>query len=637
MGDCNSLETYVSLTVQLYHDIAQCYPEFKESRHDLRTMRERVSSEGISFLTKTLPKLGKAIDLALHSDIALQVPGFKKKSGTAIPLFLGWLLERIFLDSGYVRSDPDITALKHVRQLLYFTYKLSLPYDYETERSVIESFVKTEEELKKFEFPSSDDPVIKGARLFLSRAFSGLNAREIIPRHGPGAVSTREETGEKSNFSRIYSRIERIYPFTDYFVLGSSQISDQLDWIESLQPLEDGIAKVILVPKDSRGPRLISCEPLEFQWIQQGIQRKLYDWIESHELTAGHVNFRDQSVNRRLALEGSRTRKYVTLDMKDASDRVSLRLVEELFAGTTLLECLIASRSAYTQLPDGRVVQLAKFAPMGSAVCFPVEALCFFALAVAVLYIRYRSELPTPRIWGRDPDRFSEQAWAKAHDSVYVYGDDIIVRSEDFAPILEHFPRFGLLFNTSKCCTGGFFRESCGCDAYNGIEVTPIRLRTRWSHRGKRAADELVSWVELSNSLWEAGYWTTAELIRDMVEARYGHLPYTREKYEYIDHSTGRIKLDSPSLIGFYRSHVNESRLNRARLKYRRFCLNGKSARNVQRLEYRTWVIHPVIKTYKVDGWRECLRVLNTGSARSNVGDYALPRRVCLRRGWVAA
>jgi hypothetical protein len=156
-------------------------------------------------------------------------------------------------------------------------------------------------------------------------------------------------------------------------------------------------------------------------------------------------------------------------------------------------------------------------------------------------------------------------------------------------------------------------------------------LRTRWNHRGTREAGELVSYVELSNSLWEAGYWTTAEFIKDMVEDRYGPLPYLRKSETYTDPSTGQFKLSRSPLIGFYRSHVNHTRANRSRMKHRRF------SPRLHLLEYRTWVIKPIFKQYSADGWKECLRVINTGSKGSNTGLYALPRRVCLRRGWAAA
>jgi hypothetical protein len=246
---------------------------------------------------------------------------------------------------------------------------------------------------------------------------------------------------------------------------------------------------------------------------------------------------------------------------------------------------------------------------MGSAVCFPIEALCFYALAVSVLHLHGRSEIRN------NPD-------------VYVYGDDIIVRSEDYALLLQYFPKFGLKFNLGKCCVAGSFRESCGCDAFMGVEVTPIRCRTTWSHRDIRSANELISYVELSNSLYEAGYWGAADHIVRLVENRYGSLPFVREKYQYRD-LAGRISIDASPLIGWHRPHVHESVAN-ARVK-------SRFSKTLHRIEYRNWVIRPVKKTYQVDGWRECLRVLNTGSTRANIGTYALPHRVCLRRGWAAA
>jgi hypothetical protein len=621
MVDKNSLETYVSLTVQLYHDIAQCYPCTRESHLDLKKLRSRVDFEGISFLTKSLPKLGKAIDTALHSDLPLLITGFVLRRGSAIPRFLGWLIEKVFTSEGYVRSDPDITALRHLRQFLYFTYKLKLPYDKTTESSVVESFVRTQQELHSLEFPECVSPILREARSFITRLFGGLAVRDIIPRHGPGAVSTGEEIGEKSNFSRIYRHTEMMYPFTEYFMLGLNQVVDQLDWIDSLESLPHGTASVVLVPKDSRGPRLISKEPLELQWIQQGIQKLLYSWIERHPMTRGFVNFTSQSINRTLALESSRTYQYVTLDMKDASDRVTLKLVEKLFSGTSLFDALIASRSEYTRLPDGKEVHLSTFAPMGSAVCFPIEAICFYALAVSVLHLHLHKGLK--------------------HPVVFVYGDDIIVEREAYPLLLQYFPQVGLKFNLEKCCVGGSFRESCGCDAFLGVDVTPIRLRTTWSSSMIRDASELISYVELSNSLWEAGYWRTATSIQQMVEARYGLLPFVRAKFSYRD-LAGRICVNSSSLIGWYRPHVSESIANRGRLKVR---LNPK----LHRIEYRNWIIRPVKKLYDTDGWRECLRVLNTAvhnyepdlikrsSTHSDTSVYALPHRVCLRRGWAAA
>lgn len=656
MGDHNSLETLrsVSLLVEaLYRDIAQRYSvNAAEQQRDIAVMRRRSAREGIGFYTKTLPRLGKALDKALHSEVSLKFPGFARRRGTAIPRFIWWLLERVLCtETGYVRSDADITALKDARQLLAFAYKLNIPYDQETENSVIDSFIRTEEELATITGCESFavDPIVAKARTLLCKLFAGFEPGDIVPKHGPGSVATGEEIGEKSNFSRIYSKLEHGgYPFTEYFTMGASHVADQYDWIQGLQVLDRATAKVVLVPKDSRGPRLISCEPLELQWIQQGLQRKLYPWIERHPMTAGYVNFTDQSVNRRLALEGSRSGEWVTLDMKDASDRVSLKLVERLFQGTSLLSALLASRSDETRVPDGRLVPLSKFAPMGSAVCFPVEAICFWALAVSVLWLNGRG--------------------SSAMTSVYVYGDDIIVRASDYKLVQAYFPRVGLKFNVDKCCTGGFFRESCGCDAYKGVDVTPLRLRTSWCHRNTRNPTELSSYCALSNALWKAGYWGTAELIRRQVEDRYGPLPYyddqacpmptdtnvdwggmSYDRRQALLLALGAIPGFSPgptpteprSYLGFCRPHVNHHHENLKRLKYR---LNHR----LHRIEFLVWTVTPKRKSYEVDGWRELLRVQNTKSSGSTsgsypaesggghlpVGVYALPRRICLKRGW---
>jgi len=656
MGDHNSLETLrsVSLLVEaLYRDIAQRYSvSAAEQCQDIAVMRRRSTREGIGFYTKTLPRLGKALDKALHSEVPLKFDGFARRRQTAIPKFLWWLLERVLCtDTGYVRKDADITALKDARQFLAFAYKLNIPYDRQTEKSVVESFIRTEKELAAITSCDSFavDPIATKARTLLCKLFAGFDAWDIIPKHGPGSVATGEEIGEKSNFARIYSKLEHGgYSFTEYFTMGASHVVDQFDWIQGLEVLDRATAKVVLVPKDSRGPRLISCEPLELQWIQQGLQRKLYPWIEQHPMTRGFVNFTDQSINRRLALEGSQSCDWVTLDMKDASDRVSLRLVERLFEGTTLLNALKACRSDETRVPDGRLIALSKFAPMGSAVCFPIEAICFWALAVSVLWLNGRG--------------------AAAMQSVYVYGDDIIVRAADYKLVQAYFPLVGLKFNDDKCCTGGFFRESCGCDAYKGVDVTPLRLRTSWCPRNTRNPTELSSYCALSNALWKAGYWGTAELIKKWVEDRYGLLPYfedepypmptdtdvdwsglshDRRQAILLSHGVipgfipGTKPLEPRSYLGFCRPHVNHHHENLRRLKYRYNVA-------LHRLEFRVWTVIPKRKCYKVDGWRELLRVQNTKSSGSTpgmpttesggkplpVGVYAIPRRSCLKRGW---
>jgi len=606
-GHHNSLVIYTTLLQRLLQDIADCYTD-SDSRRDWMKIQSRLDKEGISFLTKSLPLLGRAFDKALQGKCSFTAIGFKTKPGSTIPKFLGWLFERIFTSQGNIRSDADIQAIKYARQVLYFMYKLALPYDKKTSKKVLDSFAQTEVELKSLEI-RSDDAIIRKARTFITRVLSGFCPRDIIPRHGPGAVSTGEKGGEKFTFSRLIGPLDRMYPFTEYFQVSCNHTIDTMHELPRLMELQEGTAKVVLVEKDSRGPRIISCEPLENQWIQQGIQRKLYAWLESHRLTRGHVNFTDQSINQRLALKGSVDQTTVTLDMKDASDRVSMKLVNELYSGTSLLEALNATRSTQTRLPNGVVLTLEKFAPMGSALCFPIEALTFYALAVSILHV------------------YKNYSWRSAMESIFVYGDDIICDRKDYPIIMKHFPRFGLLFNPTKCCTGGFFRESCGCDAYKGIDITPIRLRTRWNHRSRNSATQLTSYVALSNALYEGGYWRAADYIQSLVERLYGILPVVEYR---VEKSSGSKHYITPpgQVIGWHRPHVNHVTHNRL-LK-----IPSRLNERFHKQEIRGYVVRPVVKYYKMDGWKEILRYFTNGRSRLQRGAFTVPHRSRLQRGW---
>jgi len=147
--------------------------------------------------------------------------------------------------------------------------------------------------------------------------------------------------------------------------------------------------------------------PAESIWIQQGQRQLLESRIESHPLTKGKIAFTDQTVNGKLALSSSKTREFCTLDLREASDRISCSLVKALF-GPHTYEWMSCSRATHVKLLDGRVIELKKWAPMGNALCFPVESLVFFSLVVAGIRSHYGENC----------------------NDVYVFGDDIIFPSK---------------------------------------------------------------------------------------------------------------------------------------------------------------------------------------------------------------
>ena len=570
----------------------------KSLEHDIRTLQSRVRHEGLAFLTKTLPKLGRALDQALVSGMFMPPRGFATSSGQSRPVFMQAYFNMVFDEHGLILADASCLAIRHIRQVCFFAYKLELPYSVSEERRVISGFIKTDEELELADSPLALD-LLSLAKIISQKVFYGFNHKDILPRHGPGAVATGERLEEKWVFARLFNAIHQVYPYYNYYVVGGArELTDRLDWYRSLARHESGCARVVLVPKDSRGPRLISCEPLEYQWIQQGLGRKIAAHLEyDSSYTRGVINFTHQDINRGLAQTSSASQRYATLDLKDASDRVSAELVRRVFERSPgLSRALMACRTTATKLPNGKVISLKKFAPMGSALCFPVEAYVFWVIIVAAVIRAKR--LPLERV-GRH---------------VFVYGDDIIIPTDWASLSIQALEEVGLKVNLDKSCTSGNFRESCGMDAFNGVDVTPLRLRTRWTNK-KHDGSALASYVSLANKMANGPYALVSDTIWRELERVYGEIPYGTSRSSY------------PCRV------VNTS----ARAEY----LNGTRFRkrfnqNFQRLEFYLPGLSSRKVKSKLDGWPRLMRDIIT-PPYGDPSYIVVPRSMKIKRGWTSA
>jgi hypothetical protein len=473
------------------------YSEYVE-KADVKSFLTRSENEGLSFLTQTLPSLGRALDVSFATG------QFTQPNGLA-PDFLRVALRRV------EKNDP--AAVDCVRQLTYAFYKLEVPYDNRVIEEFISAFIKTDSELPQtFDMHSSQSEIKKKAKALIGIVLSKGDPRFIRPCHGSGSTACRTPNHRKWATFNYDKKLDEVYSYDDHFFFSPTHLADELHVLQQAKE-SNRTARVCLVPKDSRGPRVISCEPAELMYIQQGLMRKLYGIIENHHLTRGYVNFTDQSINRYLARDASITGSRATIDMKEASDRVTLSLVRELFP-SNWVECLEACRSEFTRLPDGQIVKLNKFAPMGSSVCFPVEALVFWALACAA---------------------------TSSTNDVYVYGDDIIVDAQKASSVMDVLESFGLLVNRNKSFVSGYFRESCGGDFFNGYEVTPVRVRKFL----RSSCSSLVNDADLANNfIAKFGSDGASKVIR-VIESLYA-LPFPRSE------------LDLPGTIRDYRGAVND-------------------------------------------------------------------------------
>lgn len=466
--------------------------QFHTSQQSIDTFNRRVDNESIRFLITDLSLLGKAFDRALITGEPFHVEGrFGLKRSTVLPEFLYEHFSQVFDQDGVLLDDDSMLAhIKAIRQLCLICYKTKVPYSEDTVKEAIEGFL-TRDKLCAERLRISRASYRK-ARSLIARVLSGVDPLDITPRHGPGATSCRTENHDKWHSFRFIPRLNAVYEYSEFFFASPTHLCDNLHKLLHSDELEgEPAARLVLVPKDMRGPRIICCEPREHQFIQQGLMRLLYNTIEKHPLTRGFVNFEDQQVNRELARLGSVSRNLATIDLKDASDLVRWDVVQELFP-SNWVKCLDACRTRYVELPDGTVHgPLSKFAPMGSAVCFPVEALVFWAVLKAHLGV-----------------------------DVWVYGDDMILDSRLVKRATDTLEAFGLRVNHSKCCHLTPFRESCGGEYYSGFDVGYVKYRSF----PDSTVESFASHVEFANLANEMYGVNTGRSMVGVVEDLYGPL-----------------------------------------------------------------------------------------------------------------
>lgn len=452
---------------------------------DRKTVKRRALNEGIRFLTVTLPSIGKYVeDYIIHGVVNYEMLNSiqcKRYRDKPYPVLLHTLLRRVVdvpLDEIY---PPDI---KVIRQLTCLFYKLEVPFDDEVITHHTRCFTTRDSNLSKDYTDLSEKEVIlcRRAKAYIHRALSTPNGvidpTDIVPKHGSGATACRTRNMFKYHSYRFIPRLDTVYNYCDYMYYNYIHLSERLDEYKELIECAEPHARMVFVPKDSRGPRTICCEPREFQFIQQGLMNKIYHHIDNTSIAKGYINFVDQTVNQALVRESSKTGELATLDLSEASDRVSWELVKTLFPQNWVIH-MDACRSRYVDLPDGSTYgPLRKFSAMGSALCFPIEALVFWGLLKAAL---------------------------PSDCNVWVYGDDIILPTQYVAIAIDTLERFELKVNTSKSCYKTPFRESCGADYFDGCDVGYVKFRhliRTTSHRDMSSWFECISFINEVINVW---------------------------------------------------------------------------------------------------------------------------------------
>lgn len=372
-------------------------------------------------------------------------------------------------------------------QFLTFASRLSLK-DIDLMDQSISDYLKIERDLKLVTpLPSLTSMLNQ----IIIEVMKGFSFEDFQPKHGNGSVSRCREKSLAWKYSDGASDTAlRLFEGR----IGNFRLEDK--------PL-DRACEVVFVPKSALTWRTISMEPSTLMFYQQGIWDRLDRHLSSHAFFLRHVAIHDQSMNREAAKEGSKTGKYCTIDLSAASDCVSWKLVKAIFAHTPLLMAFYATRSKEAILPDGSRIALEKFAPMGSAICFPVETIIFTAICECCR-----------RVLGDPCTEF------------FVYGDDIIAPDSWYPYLVKMLQNLGFKVNETKSFHGyPLFRESCGCDCFEGTDVTPLRLSRRFRYVKPTTLanchDVIESYVDLANLADQYGFTT----LRRWLISELNHLP----------------------------------------------------------------------------------------------------------------
>lgn len=259
-----------------------------------------------------------------------------------------------------------------------------------------------------------------------------------------------------------------------------------------LTPLSVPGGEYFTVPKTSLIRRSAELQPTLNLSLQLGIGKALRARLRANTgLTLlsgipakgpGWDLRRAQAIHSEVACRASVDQSFCTIDLSSASDTISKVLVESLIPASWF-RLMDGARTHRVLLPKergGGYRYLEKFSSMGNGFTFELETIIFAAVACYVSR--------------------HEAYWGELGFDVFVYGDDIIVRDELYLKMKSILVFLGFELNTEKSFFGSHpFRESCGGDFFNGVNVRCTNLEKH----DNLSTSEVVSTVNQVKHLCE--------------------------------------------------------------------------------------------------------------------------------------
>lgn len=475
------------------------------------------------------------------------VPGMKDT-----PVFKEYL-------TWYKTGRPEL--LKYVNSFLLFGKKLEY-VDPEFDTTALRGWYEVEERLHTLTFAKTDVDALSNIVSVLVAPAAEL---DLLPKFGPGRVMERGVVNQWDKLRSLTHDHKLAYAFLRERPFRGAEAGYGEDHaLSELVCDATFVSRLKFVPKDIFKSRSICMEPNGYMYYQQEVLRLLVSSME-RGLIRKFVNLHDQTENRYSATHGSKYLSSDTIDLSSASDSVHVDLVRKIFP-KDLLFYMLATRTSKVLVPDRKEpIAVKKFAPMGSAVCFPTQCIIFTAVCVYAYMstdkgIATGDFVPTQRevrqfISQRLHRRRNEATpFTQRYEPPVVFGDDIICDSRVTENVITTLRRLGFQPNEAKSFRGSqSFRESCGVYAYQGDDVTPIQFRVPFFTKGRGNWDAKIfsSFIEAINKFNSNGYTAVGSFLLSILKD-HGYkyrVPFTTDQNAFGIYTRNKHAVDGAHLI----------------------------------------------------------------------------------------
>lgn len=567
----------------------------------------RIKSEGMQFLTITLPSLGDTFLRSLDLKKWQINTAFRSSGGSRVPLHFRGLLGHIFsLDTGILR--PDVSEFDIYRTLNFFSYfkklVITLPsvrctvktrltghsgtrryvrasrqavVDFrELDRNLNPKYTSFWEDMRKNflnHYPESSSLTVDDVLNVPARNTTGTTSSES---DGLDPYVKRELKAHGLDKDASPSIVQK-YMYPDFRKSGYRKLLSAFGAAHKPYPSfnrrflvrsvtegvpEDFSSELLIVPKTFKSSRTIVREPYHTLRLQMSLFDTLTRTLERD--TSHRINFYSQEISRELALSSSLDGSLATIDLSSASDLVSFSLCLNLFDNCPALRYFLRNiRSRFCNYKEDlfdkrslvRTFELNKLAGMGSGLTFPIMSL--------VIHLAICTRV----------SKLLGLKYARVMRKVFTYGDDIILPTEWYSIACDALHEVGLKVNSSKSFSQGAFRESCGMFAYNGVDITPCLFRLSGAKmifprsqrfdvathiQASRKQEFVFSAERHCRELFRNGMLNTAEYLYQKIESILGvHLPIDSSdssdlvrRFDYVNgvYTTREAHYESPCL-----------------------------------------------------------------------------------------